>query len=117
MKPSVRQRESNYIKGNCVQNEENLDESENKIRRHWKEREYNEVGIKDLIRLTIIREKGSIEMIRQRDMKIEEHLEAVKSLKSENSKLKNEISDLRIVVESATVGLQEEKVQITQRTV
>ena len=43
-------------------------------------------------------------------MKIEEHLEAVKSLKSENSRLKNEISDLRIVVESATVGLQEEKV-------
>ena len=40
-----------------------------------------------------------------------EHLEAVKSLKSENSRLKNEISDLRIVVESATVGLQEEKVQ------
>merc|ERR1740139_1702529 len=44
-------------------------------------------------------------------MKIEEHLEAVKSLKSENSRLKNEISDLSIVVESATVGLQEEKVQ------
>ena len=56
-------------------------------------------------------------MIRHRDLKIEEQLDAVKSLKWENARLKNEISDLRIVVESATVGLQEEKLQITQRTV
>merc|ERR1712085_58762 len=40
-----------------------------------------------------------------------EHLEAVKSLKNENSKLKNEISDMRIVEENALVGLQEEKVK------
>ena len=70
----------------------------------------NEVKMKDQIKLTSMRGKESNDMIRQRDMKIEEHLEAVKSLKSENSRLKNEISDLRIVVESATVGLQEEKV-------
>ena len=50
-------------------------------------------------------------MIRHRDLKIEEQLDAVKSMKWENARLKNEISDLRIVVESATVGLQEEKVQ------
>jgi len=50
-------------------------------------------------------------MIRQRDLKIEEQLDAAKSMKWENARLKNEISDLRIVVESATVRLQEEKVQ------
>jgi len=70
----------------------------------------NDVKMKDQIKLTSMRGKESSEMIRQRDTKIEEHLEAVKSLKSENSKLKNEISDFRILVESATVGLQEEKV-------
>jgi len=58
----------------------------------------NEVKMKDQIKLTSMRGKESNDMIRQRDMKIEEHLEAVKSLKSENSRLKNEISDLRIVV-------------------
>ena len=83
---SVREKELNYMKG-------------------------NDVKMKDQMNLTSMRGKESNEMIRQRDTKIEEHLEAVKSLKSENSKLKNEISDLRIVVESATVGLQEEKVQ------
>jgi len=60
----------------------------------------NEVKMKDQIKLTSMRGKESNDMIRQRDMKIEEHLEAVKSLKSENSRLKNEISDFRILVES-----------------
>ena len=50
-------------------------------------------------------------MIRHRDIKIEEHLPAVNSLKWEVSRLKNEISDMRIVMESATLGLQEEKVK------
>merc|ERR1719491_302543 len=69
----------------------------------------DDVKMKDQMNLTSMRGKESNEMIRQRDTKIEEHLEAVKSLKSENSKLKNEISDFRILVESATVRLQEEK--------
>ena len=60
----------------------------------------DDVKMKDQMNLTSMRGKESNEMIRQRDMKIEEHLEAVKSLKSENSKLKNEISDFRILVES-----------------
>ena len=38
-------------------------------------------------------------------------MDAVKSMKWENARLKNEISDLRIVVESVTVVLQEEKVK------
>ena len=49
-------------------------------------------------------------MIRQKDTKIEEHVEAVTTLKNDNTRLKNEISDLRIVMESTTRGLQEEKV-------
>jgi len=60
----------------------------------------NDVKMKDQIKLASMRGKESNDMIRQRDTKIEEHLEAVKSLKSENSKLKNEISDFRILVES-----------------
>jgi len=75
VKLSVTEKELNYMKG-------------------------NEVKMKDQIRLTSMRGKESNDMIRQRDMKIEEHLEAVKSLKSENSRLKNEISDFRILVES-----------------
>jgi len=85
VKLSVREKEQNYMKG-------------------------DDVKMKDQMNLTSMRGKESNDMIRQRDTKIEEHLEAVKSLKSENSKLKNEISDFRILVESATVGLQEEKV-------
>merc|ERR1712194_208212 len=71
----------------------------------------NEMKMKDQMKLTSMRGKESNEMIRHRDMKIEEHLEALNSSKSEITRLKNEISDLRIVVESATVGLQEEKVK------
>ena len=41
-------------------------------------------------------------MIMHRDLKIEEQLDAVNSMKWENARLKNEISDLRIIVESAT---------------
>ena len=57
-----------------------------------------------------IREKESNELMRQKDTKIEEHVEAVTTLKNDNTRLKNEISDLGIVMESTTRGLQEEKV-------
>jgi len=60
----------------------------------------DDVKMKDKMNLTSMRGNESNEMIRQRDTKIEEHLAAVKSLKSENSRLKNEISDFRILVES-----------------
>ena len=62
-----------------------------------------EVEMKDQMKLTSIREKEINEMIRHRDVKIEEQLDAAKSMKWENARLKNEISDLRIVVESATL--------------
>jgi len=75
VKLSVREKEQNYMKG-------------------------DDVKMKDQMNLTSMRGKESNDMIRQRDTKIEEHLEAVKSLKSENSRLKNEISDFRILVES-----------------
>jgi len=43
-------------------------------------------------------------------MKIKENLEAVNALRNENSKLKNEMSEMRIVVDDAIRGMQEEKV-------
>merc|ERR1712085_169143 len=70
-----------------------------------------EVEMKDQMKLTSIRGKESNEMIRHRDWKIEEQLDVVKSMKLENARLKNEISDMRFVMESATLGLQEEKVK------
>jgi len=60
VKLSVREKELNYMKG-------------------------DDVKMKDQMKLTSMRGKESNDMIRQRDMKIEEHFEAVKSLKSENS--------------------------------
>merc|ERR1711957_973459 len=72
-------------------------------------REYNEVEIEDRMKLISIRANESNEMIRQRDMKMEEHLEAVNSLKRESTSLKNEISDMKIAMECTTRGLQEAK--------
>ena len=71
----------------------------------------NEMKTEDQMKLISIREKESNGMIRERDMKTAEHLEAVNSLKSYNTRLKNEMSDMRIVTRSAKVGLQEEKVK------
>merc|ERR1712087_716392 len=56
-----------------------------------------------------MREKESNEMIRQKEMEIEDHLEAVKSEKTKNTSLQNEISEMRIVMESTTAELQKEK--------
>jgi len=65
----------------------------------------NEVEMKDQLKLTGIGEEKSDDIIRQRDMKIEDHFEAV------NTNLKDKISDMEIVIENATRGLQEEKVE------
>jgi len=62
--------------------------------------------MKNKVMLINIREKESNELMRQKDTKIEEHVEAVLTLKNEKSRLKNEISDLGIVMESTTRGLQ-----------
>ena len=51
--------------------------------------------MEDKIKLTNKREKESNEMIRQRDIQILEYLEAVNSLKSINTELKNEISNMK----------------------
>ena len=42
-------------------------------------------------------------------MKIEEELETVKSLKSKNTSLEDEICEMRVVMESTAAGLQKEK--------
>jgi len=111
LKLSVREKELNVTIFQCVQNEENLDESEKEIMRLRKENEYKEVEIEHKIALVSIIRNASNEMRRHKDMKIEEYLEAMNSLKRENTRLKREISDMRIVMESSTVGLQEEKVE------
>merc|ERR1712048_724509 len=69
----------------------------------------NEVETKDRMKLIGIREKESNEMLRQRDTKIGEHLETVNALKNENTRLKDEISDMRTVVDNAPRGMPEEK--------
>merc|ERR1712045_1111592 len=43
------------------------------------------------------------------EMKIEEQLEAMKSLKKKHACLENEISEMRIVMESTREGLQKEQ--------
>ena len=42
-------------------------------------------------------------------MKIEEELETVKSLKSKNTSLEDEICEMRVVMENTAAGLQKEK--------
>ena len=83
-KLSGREKELNDIKGKCVQNEETLDGSEKEIIRLRKEREFNEVEMKNKVMLINIREKESNELMRQKDTKIEEHVEAVTTLKMRN---------------------------------
>merc|ERR1712048_982203 len=48
-------------------------------------------------------------MIRQKEMEIEDHLEAVKSEKAKSTSLQNEMAQMRIVMESTTAELQKEK--------
>merc|ERR1712238_476809 len=92
-----------------VQQKEKLDEREKEIIRLRGERESNEVEMEEKMKVVIRREKESNERIRKKDLKIEEQLEAVNSLKSKIISLKNEISDMRIVMESTTAGLQKER--------
>merc|ERR1712194_461471 len=91
------------------QQKEMLDEREKKIIRLRGERESNEVEMEEKMKVVTRREKESNERIRKKDLKIEEQLEAVNSLKSKIISLKNEISDMRIVMESTTAGLQKER--------
>merc|ERR1712194_192150 len=72
VKLSVREEELNDTKGKCVLNEEKLDESGKEIIRLTKERECNEVEMEEKMKLISIREKESLEVIRQKDMKSKE---------------------------------------------
>merc|ERR1712048_419897 len=51
--------------------------------------------LKEEKKLSSTREMEKNEMIRKKDLEIEEHLEAVSSLKRENTTLKKKISDLK----------------------
>ena len=74
-----------------------------------KDRKDNEVEMEDKMKLISIREKERDEMIRQKERKIEEQLEAMKSLKIKHACLEKEISEMRIVMESTREGLQKEQ--------
>ena len=52
------------------------------------ERESNEVEMEERMKVISMRIKEWNELIRQKDLKIEEHLEAVNSLRSENIRAK-----------------------------
>lgn len=86
-----------------------LDENEKEILRLRKERECNEVEMEEKMKLISMRDEELNEMRTQWDMKIEEELETVKSLKSKNTSLEDEICEMRIVMESTAAGLQKEK--------
>ena len=82
----------NELKGKCVQNKEMLDESGKEIIRLRRERECNEVEMEEKMKLISIREKESLEVIRQKDMKSKEQEDSLNSLQSNITSLKNEIS-------------------------
>merc|ERR1739844_409199 len=106
VKLSAREEELNDIKVKCVENEEKLEEREKEITRLRRESEENEVEMEGKMKRINMREKESDEMIRQKEMKIEEQLEAMKSLTDKHACLENEISEMRIVMESTREGLQ-----------
>ena len=82
-----------------------LDENEKEILRLRKERECNEVEMDEKMKLISMRDEELNEMKTQWDMKIEEELETVKSLKSKNTSLEDEICEMRVVMESTAAGL------------
>merc|ERR1712238_327415 len=109
MKLNVREKELNNIQSKCLQNEEELEERKEEIIMLRRESECNEMEMKEEMKVISIREKECNELIREMDMKIKEHADSINSLKSKISSLQNEICEMKIVVESTTVGLQKEK--------
>ena len=103
VKLGVTEKELNDIKVKCVQKEEKLDENEKEILRLRKERECNEVEMDEKMKLISMRDEELNEMRTQWD--IEEELETVKSLKSKNTSLEDEICEMRVVMESTAAGL------------
>ena len=69
----------------------------------------SEVKTEEKMMLISIRKEDSDEMIMQKEMKIEEQLEAMKSLTDKHACLENEISEMRIVMESTREGLKKEQ--------
>ena len=61
--------------------------------------------MKEKMELISMNEKQSSVMIRQKDIKIEDQLEAVKSRISKNTRLRAEVSEMSILMESTTAGL------------
>ena len=99
----------NDIKVKRVKNKEKPDENEKELIRLRKEREYSEVEMKEKLKGMSISKIESNDMIRPKEMKIEEQLDAVRSLKNKQSCLDNEISEMRIVMDNKIAGLEEEQ--------
>merc|ERR1712226_772287 len=77
---------------------------ENESNEMVRQRDYNKVEMEEKVQISRTREKMNESMM-QRNIMIEDHLKAV------NSFFKNEISDIRIGMESTTVGLQKDTVK------
>ena len=84
-------------------------EDDKELIRLRKEREYSEVEMEEKMKGMSRREKERDYMIRQKEMKIEEQLDAVRSLKNKQSCLENEISEMRIVMDNKIAGREEEQ--------
>ena len=59
----------------------------------------------------------SNDMIRPKEMKIEEKLDAVRSLKNKQSCLENEISEMRLIMDNKIAGLEEEAILINRSNI
>merc|ERR1712048_1395983 len=105
---SAREEELNDLKRKCVEKEAKLEEMERETVVLSKEKENIEIEMEERVKAMSRREKESSEMMRQSDVKIEEQLETVNKLKNQNRSLKNEISDLRVEMESTAAGLEKE---------
>ena len=96
----------NDCKVKCVQHNEELEEREKDFMMLRKDRNDNEVEMEEKMKLISIREKERNEMIRQKERKFQGQLEAMKSVQNKHTCLENEISEMRMVMESTKEGLQ-----------
>ena len=70
-----------------------------------KEREYSEVEMEEKMKGMSISEIDSNDMIRQKEMMIEEQLDAMDSLKNKHVHLHSEVSEMKIILETTIADL------------
>merc|ERR1712113_1298457 len=109
VKLGIRDAELNDILAKCSHYEKKLDENEKEMSKLRVEKEDYSVEMEEKVKVISMREKELDEMRTQWDMKMEEQLEVMKSLNADNITLKDQLLELRIVVESTRAELQEER--------